>query len=426
MTTSLAPASVASTSTKPRIRALKLKDGHFPRRQAIDATYGSWDYDDFLKPANRKWRDAWISFDCLLADLERDIVWCGIATFTSDVLWAYERSTGKFRSMGYAKVGNKFDAKFHRSLLHDNEGQVLAATALYHDPDRFLEAPGGALVSFDPQREKLRVIDRPLPHLYIQSIEIDRERNVLYGQTAYPEYFFSYDLATGKCTTLGTISGGQGLSQAETLVVDPHGTVWGCYGVCRAWANAVGSVGARLWSYHPDDKAPVYHRHGLPSLDGKGFAKPDGVHLGPDGAVYMGSAEGALYRINSKNAKVEFIGKPAPGARLTGMVNGHDGKLYGSCGRLGAANLFSLEPGSGKLTNLGPIFDPALEEQMYQCHNMCITPDGTIYGGENDVPWRSSYLWEIAGVCPSREAVAATQSNGKAVKTTKSAKGAKR
>lgn len=412
---------MTTASARPRIRALKLKDGHFDRRQAIDATYGAWDYDEFLKPANRKWRDDWISFDCLLADLERDIVWCGIATFTSDVLWAYDRKTGKFRSMGYAKVGDKFDAKFHRSLLHDNTGEIWAATALYHDPENYLEAPGGALVRFNPRTEKFQIVDRPLPHVYIQSIEIDRERNLLYGQTVYPEYFFKYSIDTGEFTNLGVISGGQGLSQAETLVVDPHGTVWGCYGVCRAWANAVGSVGARLWSYHPDDKAPVYHKHGLPSLDGKGFVKPDGVHLGPDGAVYMGSAEGGLYRINSKNAKVEFIGKPAPGARLTGMVNGHNGLLYGSCGRLGAANLFSFDPGSGALTNLGPIFDPQLGEQMYQVHNMCLMPDGTIYAGENDVPYRSSYLWEIAGVCPTRGA-GASSSKSKAGSTKRGGK----
>ena len=33
--------------------------------------------------------------------------------------------------------------------------------------------------------------------------------------------------------------------------------------------------------------------------------------------------------------------------------------------------------------------------RAYQLHDMTIAADGTIYAGENDVPYRSGYLWEI-------------------------------
>ena len=34
---------------------------------------------------------------------------------------------------------------------------------------------------------------------------------------------------------------------------------------------------------------------------------------------------------------------------------------------------------------------------MHQCHDLAITKEGVIYAGENDVPDRSGYLWEITG-----------------------------
>lgn len=391
----------SSAATRPRITALKLKDATFKPEEVRDAAYGVWDYDEFLKPAHRDWYENWISFDCLLADEKRGTVWCGIASFTGDIFWALDHSTGRFRSMNYPKVGNRYDAKFHRSLLFDQEGMIWAATAIYHDVNRFHEAPGGAIVRFDPDSEKAEIVARPFPHVYIQSIQLDPKRRVFYGQTYNPEFFFSYEIATGKATNLGPIGGGIGLGQVEQLSIDRNGTIWGAYAVGRAWAQAQGPTVSRLWRYNPDDRKPVFLKHGLPSLDGQGFNKPDGTHTGPDGAVYMGSSDGALYRIDPDSSKVEFIGKPAAGRRLTGLVTGADGNLYGSCGNGGAASLFKCELPSGKLTNFGAIYDPAIGTQAWQVHNMCVTRDGTLYAAENDVPFRSSYLWKIEGVCPA-------------------------
>ena len=379
------------------IRAHKLFDGHYDWSVAKHAVTGVWDYADFFSPKNREWYDKWISFDCVLADRHRDLIWCGIASFTGDVLYAFDRKTGKFRNMNYSKVGDKYDAKFHRALLHDSKGMIWAATALYHDPDNFNTAPGGAIVRFDPVTEKMEVVARPFPGVYIQSIELDAKRNILYGQTYNPEFFFTYDIKTGKAKNLGPIGASIGLAQSEQLSIDKNGTVWGSWGTGSAWANSGGNRQARLWSFNPADNKPTHHRVGLPSIEGSGFSKPDGTHTGPDGAVYMGSSEGHFFRIDPESHKIEYIGKPAPGRRLTGMVNAADGNIYGSCGNGGAGNLFRYETATGKLDFLGPIFDSTLGVQAYQIHNMTITADGTIYGGENDVPNRSSYLWEIKG-----------------------------
>ena len=44
---------------------------------------------------------------------------------------------------------------------------------------------------------------------------------------------------------------------------------------------------------------------------------------------------------------------------------------------------------------LGRIADPVRNASAWQIHCMSFAADGTLYGGENDNPRRSSYLWEI-------------------------------
>jgi sugar lactone lactonase YvrE len=380
-----------------RIRPRKLVDARFADHEVPLVTGGVWDYAELTGDRHRDWFNDWISFDCLLADDRRNLVWCGLTRLNTDNFWAYDRARGEFRSLGFSKIANRFDAKFHRSLVEDRSGVIWAATALLHEIDRWEEAPGGAIVRFDPNTEELAVVARPLPHLYIQSLQIDRQRGLLYGQTYTPEMFFVYDLNGGQCRTLGPLGSGVALGQSEQLAIDRRGAVWGSYGVGRAWSYARGPTEFRLWRYHPDDGRRMFD-YGLPAQDDpKRFVKADGVCAGPDGAVYMGTAEGTLCRIDPESFQVELLGKPAPGRRLAGMAVGPDGWLYGSCGRDGSANLFRYDPANRELVNLGPIFDPDCGQQAWQIHDMTITADGTIYAGENDVPYRSGYLWEISG-----------------------------
>ncbi len=383
-----------------RVRSLKLVDTRFKQDETHPATEGAWDYDDLVGGQHDDWFNDWISFDCVLADDRRQIVWCGLTRLNTDIFWAYDRARGTFRSLGFQKVADRYDAKFHRSLTFDKDGRIWAATALLHEIDRFHEAPGGAIVRFDPDTEQIDIVDRPLPHLYIQSLVLDKARGLLYGQAFTPETFFVYDIRTGRCENLGPLGSGLAMAQAEQLAIDRTGAVWGCWGVTRAWSNAgTGPTTFRLWRYHPDEGKRQFLDAGLPSVrDGEVYVKSDGAHAGPDGAVYMGTVEGTLCRVDPDTHAVDLLGKPAPGRRLAGMANGPDGVLYGSCGREGGANLFRYDPDTGRSTHLGPIFDVQTGEQAWQVHDMTITADGTIYAGENDVPHRSGYLWEITDV----------------------------
>ena len=75
---------------------------------------------------------------------------------------------------------NEYDAKFHRSLERGADGCIYGATALLHDVDRFFDAPGGGIFRYDPRTGELTRIATPVPHTYIQSIAIDRERELIY------------------------------------------------------------------------------------------------------------------------------------------------------------------------------------------------------------------------------------------------------
>jgi hypothetical protein len=155
----------------------------------------------------------------------------------------------------------------------------------------------------------------------------------------------------------------------------------------------------RLWRYHPDRQRVEFFKHGLPRMHGEaGTAAADAVHTGPDGAVYMGTSEGLLCRIDPESHQVRAIGKPGPGGRLAALANGPDGKMYGTAGRDGSVVLFSYDPSRDRLRELGPIFDPEIAERAWHIHALTMFKDGSIYAGENDVPHRSGYLWEISGI----------------------------
>lgn len=377
-------------------RALKLKDARFTN--FFQDVAGRWNYTDFVGTTAPKWRDGWISFDCVLADDDRDVIWCGLTNFAGDIFYKFDRSQGVFTSMNFAAIGDRHDAKFHRSLTRGPAGELWAATALLHDVDRYMQAPGGALVRIDPATERIEIVARPFPHVYIQSITIDQERGLLYGQTFTPEFLFVFDLETHKTTCLGAIGSGIAMGQSETLRIDRRGTLWGTWSVTRAWLTSPGQDQFRLWRYHPDQGQIEFLDYGLPAIgNDDGYAHGDGVHTGPDGAVYMGTAQGVLCRIDPDTHTVQALGKPGPHQRLAGMANGVDAKLYGTAGRDGDSILFRYDPDNEALEDLGSIYDATTQQRPYQIHDLTCTADGTLYAGENDNPYRSGYLWELRG-----------------------------
>src|SRR5262249_51035713 len=156
----------------------------------------------------------------------------------------------QFVDLGFSEVGDKFDAKFHRSMQLSGDRRTLyAATALLHDIDRYSEAPGGSIYAHDVLSGSTRKLSTPIPHAYIQSIVLDEKRGAIYSMHFPPEYLTRYDLHDGTVKNLGLIGGGMNLAQGENLVIDDDGCVWCGWSAMRPWQSSPGPDVHRLCKY---------------------------------------------------------------------------------------------------------------------------------------------------------------------------------
>jgi hypothetical protein len=377
------------------IKALKLKDEHFGN-QWDEEVYDHWDYDDFKN--NSAWNDGWISMDCAIYNKANNRVYLGITSFSNDIFRAYDRDSGKFVDLGYGDIADKYDAKFHRSLVRGNDGCLYAAIALLHDCDRYLEAPGSPIVKFDPISGAITKLDIPIPHAYIQSIVIDNERDMIYGQCLAPEYIFSFSIKTGETKILGLLGSGYGgMAQGENICLDDNGCVWFTWSLTRAWQSEPGVDANRLCKYDPAQDKVIFYQTGLPYNDGRhGFARPEAFFNFHDGNIYASGDNGSLYRINIETGEAIYLFTPVAdrASRLSSMVKSADGIAYGVTGRDNNCQLLKVDYINDKYEILDDIKDED-GSRMWQCHDIVMTDDNVLYVCENDNPTRSSYLWEI-------------------------------
>lgn len=377
---------------KCKVKAHKLKDVRFDDWHT--EVHNNWVFDDFHKPENKRYVAGWVSFDCLLLDKKKDLLYCGVASFGNDLLYEFDLKTRKFRSLGFETIANRYDGKIHRSLEMDTDGSIYAATSLFHDCDRQFDAPGGRLIKYDPKTETLEELAIPIPHNYIQSIGLDTTRKIVYGYTICPEKVFRYDLKTGVTKDLGFISNSMQWCGAHNPGIDDEGNCWGTYGILRAFADSPGPDALRLFKYSPDSDKTEWFRHGVPRVSPDDEGRIDCIINGGDGFLYVGTDAGALVRLDPRTADVELLAKPAPTKRLQGLVAGADELLYGVCGDQNQTRLFSYDRKADRVVDLGPVYDQEINEYAARCHHICMTDDRTIYVGENDNFTRSSYLWE--------------------------------
>lgn len=379
-----------------KVRALKLRDESFGTEWA-EAVENRWVYEDFKR--NEKWRRGWISFDCALYSPGDDRVYCGVTSFDSDIFTAYDRRAGRFVDLGVRHLWNGFDAKFHRSLLRGGDGAIYAAVALLHCIDRFEEAPGGAVIRYEPATGRIEKLGIPVPHVYIQSLVIDERRRTAYGLGFHPQCLLAFDLDRHAGRFLGYITSGAGGGiMSENLAIDDAGCVWSCWGLTRAWAYDTGPDAVRLCKYDPHADRIVFFQKGLPRPDGRhGFVEPESFHNFGDGWIYAGGRDGALYRIDPATADAEHLCAPVVDrpTRLASLVKAEEGTAYGVVGRDGRCDLVRFDYRRGGFELLGPVREPG-GAAMHQCHDIVMAGDGTLYACENDNVARSGYLWEIS------------------------------
>jgi sugar lactone lactonase YvrE len=364
---------------------------------------GRWKIEDLRADAG--YCNEWISFDSLAWDDGTKRLYIGLTSINTDIFYVFEPGGDKFTSLGFQRISDKFDAKFHRSLEIDDDGTIYAATALLHDVDQQHEAKGGKLLRYDPRRDDYRVLSIPVPHHYIQSIKLDRQRRLVYGFTYPGEYLFQYDLETHTCRTLAFIGNGIMMCQPHGPALDRYGRLWGTWGESRAFEDMLGPVPIRVFCYDPDKDQFTWFQHGFPKVDEADPARIDHMLLAEDGFIYAGTVAGGFSRLDPETGDVEALGRPFPNPRLAGLVQGPDGLIYGAGNEgygdhgEGEARLFVFDPRTRELTDLGPIFDKRLNMGAVKVHMLVATGAGTLYAGENDNILRSSYLWEckVAG-----------------------------
>ena len=86
--------------------------------------------------------------------------------FEEALVYAVRQHAGQWRKGG--RVPYATHVLGVASIVLDHGGdEDQAIAALLHDVDRYFDAPGGALVSFDPATEELRIVARPMPHVGI-------------------------------------------------------------------------------------------------------------------------------------------------------------------------------------------------------------------------------------------------------------------
>ncbi|MFC5653299.1 hypothetical protein ACFPYJ_30135 [Paenibacillus solisilvae] len=354
---------------------------------------GKWVYDDFLR--NEHYRHGWISLTSLLSDEHNKRIYVGLGSFDTNLLYAFDRESGTFRDLNYRAAADPFDAKFHCSLEMDSSGDLYGALAQFHDVDKQFVAKGGRLVKYTPSTSTYEFLGTPVEGAYIQSIALDRNRRRIYGFTLSPEYLFEHDLTTGKSHIVMTVGNSFELCQSHNPVIDDNGYVWGTYGITRAFCYETGIDSIRLFKYNPDDGVVDFLDHGLPRIGSKDKGTVDrAINIG-DGYLYFGGVAGSFSRLDPRTGETKSYGKPCPNKRLAGLCLGKDGNIYGVGGDNYYVTVFRFEPQSERLETLGRIFDETIQEGPVRIHTAVMTDDGTLFCGENDNNYRSSYLWEV-------------------------------
>ncbi|HWF66957.1 MAG TPA: hypothetical protein VN670_06615 [Acidobacteriaceae bacterium] len=257
-------------------------------------------------------------------------------------------------------------------------------------------SPGGHLLKYTPHDEfdQSIQIGKPLPVMdlgqpvageNIFALTIDRKANAIYGLTSPNAHFFEYSIASGKFTDFGVVA--KNIPEGEkfehdkimsrTLIVDREGNVF--------------SSGENGSFFRFDPKAQKLEKLSIqaPAVPGREpWTRVDAFLPDPSGAIYGGTSDGYLFRLDPENLTVTNLGKPLNQYRIDGLVRASDGKLYGVGGdKEEMARLFSYDPSTGAYHVMGFIDvdrRPYYVWQAYGVGAMAIGNRGTIYIGENE------------------------------------------
>ena len=325
-----------------------------------------------------------IHFTGVAYDARYPVIWCGFTSFAGDLLWTFDPKTKKFASRGFTPLREKEEVKIHRGLQVGPDGCLYFGTAaLVNIPQRH-EAPGGRLFRYDPSKDKYEFLGRPVPHDYIQTIDVDHKRGIIYGATYPLGHFFGWDMEKKKLLFQAYIE-----DWPHQVRVDDGGQCWATYCVNPR------SPKIRLLKYSPETAQLTWTDVALPGDSGQEDAGIDSFVNGGDGFLYIGTITGALMRLDPRETRAEFIIKPAPSKFFGALTPPVHGKIYGIAGGGATTQVFSYDLKSGDVVLYGSAYDKERKTSIFRPHELVMGPNRCLYCPETDNPQRQCYFWEI-------------------------------
>ncbi len=275
-----------------------------------------------------------------------------------------------------------------------NVAQALAVSAA---GDVYIgTSPGGHLLKYAPQNEDRQLIQireaclvtdlgQPLKGESIYALTIDRPTNVIYGLTFPNAHFFKFSIGKGEFTDVGIVARAAPEGEkfetekmlSRMLVLDGKGNVY-CSG-----------ENGSLFKFDKEQQKIEKLDLQAPAIPGREpWTRVDSFFSVDSGPIYGGTSDGYLFRFDPEKRRMENLGKPLPQYRITGFVQGRNGKLYGVGGdEEEMARMFSYDPASGAYEILGFIDvnrRPYYSWHAYVIKAMAVGLDGTIYLGESE------------------------------------------
>ena len=313
-------------------------------------------------------------------------LYCGLTAFNTDIFVRFDPRTGKFTSLGYQKVAEKYEVKIHRSLELAGDGTIYGATATLYTIDKRLDTPGGCIFRYHPKTGQIEKLVIPTPRDYPQTITLDEKRKLIYGMTQPVLKFFVYHMDTGKVEDFDYMG-----SITHISALDDDGCFWG------TWDH----VRHNLFKYDPSTGKITYFDHGIPEgarfadIMYRGAGPVDSMINGRDGYMYIGTTGGTLCRLDPRTAEATYIGKPHPTKRLPGLEIVDKRRILCAGGDEEGGYLALYDRKTGGIEHLGTLVDSETGLKLYRVHDMKLSLDKrTAYVAETDVPTRSGYLWE--------------------------------
>lgn len=384
-------------------RAHRFQDLQLTVKTATALLRAEFDFDTIQKDEDF---GKLISFVSLHYHEPNGLLYCGLTSFTNQILITFDPKTKKFHDLEYQDrdICERYDVKIHRSFEPDGKGNILFAVSGLHAVKTNPDAPGGRIFRLNPDNGDIDVVGRPVPRDYIQTIAYDPVREIVYGNCYPIGNTFYYEVRTGQ-TTIPS----EPISAHKTRC-DREGNLWGIsqkmtrpihhvgevdLAVMEAFFKAPGEV-QRLYRFNPDDGYD-YLEDGLPLINGGRQSMANGLDIG-DGGMYITTSSGGLYRIDKKSGEVEEIAFHL-GGRLEGIAyDAERGLLFLGGGTFYLTHVFVVDVEKRKrITPFWPVADETTDDRCIIVHALQVAKQGDsylVYIGETDNPNRSGYLWE--------------------------------